>query len=475
MSLYAGVGALNAILLATGYCLLAASLWGRSLSCWVSYAGVALLAGAGVVGTGVLFAYMCGAPNGAVALASAAVASAGAGLAATRWRRWRAFVSAPPAPERTAPSRVEATAETAALTAVAVIAAVAFVRGFRSSPWLDDVWGIWVPKGRALDKLGLDPRLFAPAGPYDTFGVLNYPLWWSGLTGLDLRFVRYVDLRAVDGQSTLLVLGFFATAGRLLWGHVRPWLIAAALLLLAESPEFFRHLQGGLADLALAIYFSLCVAAAVGWIATGRGFYLLLATAFGFTAIQIKTEALPQLAVVAVLTLAVAWRVAPARVRALVVSWAIVFVGDVPWAVWRHVHDVASHETVPLSRALSPSFLSDRYDRLGPSAETVARHLFVPHEWALVVPLALCLALLVAFLERRPIWLSPWLLVAALYLLWIWIYWTHPDPLDYILQTSSYRTVDATILTAWFAVPLLAERALRNRRGTSAVSNACST
>jgi len=461
VSLYAGVGALNALFLAAGYCVLAGSLRGRSLLCWASYAGIAFLAGAGLVGTAATFAFIGGAPNGAVALSAAVAAVCAVGLAGASSTRWRAFAAAPGTRSRAASSRLGVVVETAAIAAVAALAVLAFVRGFRSSPWLDDVWGIWVPKGRALDKVGLDPRLFAPGTRYDSFGVLHYPLWWSALTGLDLRFVRYVDLRAVNGQATLLVLGFFAAAARLLWGRARPWLLAGALLLLAESPEFFRHMQGGIADLPLAIYLSLCAAAAVGWIATGSGFYVALAGALGATALQIKSEALPQLAVIAALTLLLAWRTRGRRVRALLAAWALAFLGTVPWALWRSIHDVRTIETVPLSRALSPSYLGDRYDRLGPSAETVARHLFGPHDWLLIVPLALVLSAAAALLERRIAWLWPSALVAALYLLWIWIYWTHPDALEYILQTSSYRTVDSTVLAAWFAVPLLAERVLQ--------------
>jgi hypothetical protein len=460
VSLIAGVGALNVLLLAIGYCVLAGPLWGKSAACWASYGGVALLAGAGVGGTGMVFAYICGAPNGAVALAAAAAVAAGGGAAAAASRRWRAWAAAPPAPARPAPSRGVAVLETALLGALAVVVLAVLAGGFRTTPWLDDVWGIWVPKGRTLDRLGLDARMLAPSSTYATFGVLHYPLWWPALTGLDLRFVRYIDLRAVDAQTALLVLAFFGAALRLLWGYVRPWVLGAPLLLLACSPEFSRHARGGLADLPLALYLSLGGLAAVAWIVHGRGFHLLLVAAFGATALQIKAEGTSQLLILAAFTLLLAWRVASRRLPGLVLTWALAFLSAVPWLVWRRVHGVHAEETVPLSRALSPSYLIDRSGRLGPSAETVARHLSTPHEWLFLVPLALALSLTGALRKRRALWLGPALLVAVLYLFWVGVYWTHPDALDYILGTSSYRTVDVTVLLAALALPLLAESLL---------------
>ena len=86
----------------------------------------------------------------------------------------------------------------AAFGVVAAVCVVGVVGGFRSTPWLDDVWGIWLPKGLALWHHGLDERLFAPSGEYVTFGVPDYPLWWSVVTRLDVQAVGGLDVRVVS-------------------------------------------------------------------------------------------------------------------------------------------------------------------------------------------------------------------------------------------------------------------------------------
>jgi hypothetical protein len=460
MSLLAGLVLLNGLLLGAGYCVIAGPLAGRALRCWISYAGVAFMVGAGVVGTGVSFAYVAGAPNGVVALAATlgcvALLGIGAGVASPRWR------TALPTPRAREDRRGTAVviAETAFFTALAAVAIILLIGGVRSSPWLDDVWAIWVPKGHTLDRIGLDPRVFVPEPRYLGFGVPQYPLWWPSITGLDLRFVRYVDLRAVAAQDTLLLVGFLGAVARLLWAQVRPWILGGSLLLVAASPELARHARGGLADLPLGLYLALCGLAAFCWLTRGSGLHLALTVLFGATALQIKTEAGPQLAILAVFSLA-GVRVAGGRpVRALAAAWAAAAVFAVPWLIWVADNDVHAEGTVSLRHALSPSYLADRAGRIAPAAETIGRQLVDRSEWLALVPLSLLLALAVTIRERRARWLVPSLLLSVLYLFWIWIYWTDPNRLDYVIGTSSYRVVDATVLLSAIGIPITAERLL---------------
>jgi len=68
-----------------------------------------------------------------------------------------------------------------AVSAFALVAILGFalVGGFRSSPWLDDTWYFWLPKGRALDVLGLTPRLWHPnLALHMTFGHDYESLWF---------------------------------------------------------------------------------------------------------------------------------------------------------------------------------------------------------------------------------------------------------------------------------------------------------
>ena len=262
MSLVAGVLVLNAAFLAAGYALLGPARWR------LSWAGVALLVGAGSVGTLVFFATILGL-HASLPVAAAVTAAVVVG-GFLFWRR---------NPVAAAPSQVRPLSSwaAAAFGVVAAVCAVGVVGGFRSAPWLDDVWGIWLPKGLALWHHGLDERLFAPSGQYVTFGVPDYPLWWSVVTSLDVQAVGGLDVRVVCAQLALLTVAFVGAVARLLWDCVRPPVLAGSLLLLVLSPELWRHVQGGVADLPLAIYLALAVVAGARWLQTREPFLLALA------------------------------------------------------------------------------------------------------------------------------------------------------------------------------------------------------
>jgi len=455
----------NLVLAAVGYCVLSASLAGRRPTSWASFAGVALLVGASLVGVGTFVAATVGLTTGLATFAGVALLIAVSGLIFRRicTDRLRAFVAAAPSPPQPPPSRLGRLLTLIAGFGVVVVGAFALVGGFRSSPWLDDVWGIWLPKGVALDGHGLDPRLFTESGRYVTFEVLDYPLWWSILLNLDLQFVGSVDLRAVNAQLTLLALAFLAAAVRLLHGYVRPWLLAAVALMLAASPEFFRHAQGGIADLPLAIYLSLYLLALAGWLVTRRGFYLLLAFPFAAAALAIKSEGLPELLIVLAVVTLLAVVYAREAVPGLLIASSAALLTTVPWFVWRLAHGIENQ--VAVTDALSPAYLADRTERLGPSIEAIGRHLALPQEWLALVPLVVGLGILGAVSSRRLTWLVPPFLLGAVFLFWIWAYWAETENLDYLLTTSSYRVADSLVLLAWVLLPVQGELLLRSLPG----------
>jgi hypothetical protein len=445
-SMVLAVLALNAMLLAAGLCALAPVLRGRTPLAWASYAGVALLVGAGLVGTLLFFGAIVGLEVGLVTFSVAASIVALAGIAVSR--RWRLDAEEPePRPQ----SPLEEAVTLVAGFAVVAIALLAAIGAFRSSPWLDDSWGIWLPKGIALTELGLDDRLFAPNGTHAVFGVLDYPLWWSALTGLGVQVVGDVDVRVMNAQLALLSLAFLGAAARLLWGHVRPWLLAVALLLVAASPEFLRHMQGGLADLPLAIYLSLGGVAGFLWLRAGTRWYLPLTVVFLATAVQIKTEALPEVAALLAVGL-IAGR--GCRLR-LAIAGAIVLAAALPWLAWRAAHDISTR--VPLSEAVDPGYLTDRADRLGPALESVGTHLVDPTEWLLIVPLFVVLTLAVRAYSTLAA-------VAAVLAVVVFAYWIDRDAIDYLVDTSAYRTIDGAVLLAALLLPLAAEALLQQRQ-----------
>src|SRR5687767_7385205 len=422
MSLLAGVLVLNAAFLAAGYALLGPARWGPS------WAGVALLAGAGSVGMLVFFATIVGlhASLAVAAIVTAAVVVGGFVF----WRR-------NPAEAAASRGRSLDPWTAAAFGVIAAVCVVGVVGGFRSAPWLDDVWGIWLPKGLALWHHGLDERLFAPNGEYVAFGVPDYPLWWSVVTSLDVQAVGSLDVRVVCAQLALLTVAFVGAVARLLWDCVRPPVLAGSLRLLVLSPELWRHVQGGLADLPLAIYLALALVAGARWLQTREPFLLALSGFSLAVALQIKTEALVEVAALVVVGALFARRL----------LWtALALLAALPWLAWRFAHDVPGRAELDLTRV----------ERVPDAARAVSEHLLDPTEWLVIVPLAIVLALV----ARKPrVLLAPGALLAVV----LTAYWIDRDEINFVLATSSYRVIDPVVLSAAVLIPLLAESFLQQR------------
>ena len=418
----AGVIAVNAVFMVAGYALLGPQR--RRLS----WAGVALLVGAGAVGTLVFFATIAGLHASLGVAAASAVTLVVAGT--LFWRRVPATLE--PSVERSL-----GPLSAAAFGIVTAVCIVGVVGGFRSSPWLDDVWGIWLPKGLALWHHGLDERLFAPNGEYVTFGVLDYPLWWSVITSLDVQAAGSLDVRVVCAQLALLTVAFVAAVARLLWDCVRPPVLAGSLLLLVLSPELWRHVQGGLADLPLEIYLALAVLAGARWLQTREPFLFALAGFSLAVALQIKTEALVEVAALVLVGALFARRL----------LWgALALLAALPWLAWRVAHDVPGRAELDLTRV----------ERLPDAARALAEHLFDPTEWLVLVPLTIVLALA----ARKPkVLLVPGALLAVI----LAAYWIDRDEINFVLATSAYRVIDPVVLSAAVLIPLLAESFLQQR------------
>jgi hypothetical protein len=470
MGLVAGVVALNAALTAVGYALLYPVLRGRRALVYASYGGVALLVGAGSVGVALCILAPTGIRIGLLAFVLTATVLAAAGLAAGR------LFALDADPRSAKPPATIAGDVIVTVSAFALVAILGFalVGGFRSSPWLDDTWYFWLPKGRALDLLGLTPRLWHPnpslhmvfGNDYESLWFIrpDNPLWWSILLNLDMRFVGSIDLRAVDGQLAFLLIAFFAAAARLLWGRVRLSILLPALVVLASAPEFLRQGQGGDADVPLAIYLALALLAAVGWLALRNRFALALFVVLGATAIAIKSEGILELVLDVAIVSVVAWR---AR-RALLPLWAglaAAVATSVPWFAWRAAHGVSN--VFSLRDALSPSYLLDHTDLLRSALDVLGDHLTSVREWSLIVPLAVLLGLIGFARERRAAWLAPVAFLGLGYLLFVWVTWADPQG-AFRLVASAYRYVTPPIVLAGVFLPVLGERLAQSSARASA-------
>lgn len=458
--LVGGVLGLNAIVLVVGYALLAPTLRGRSLGSWLTYAGLALLTGLMGIGVTMTLLAVLDARAGVAELVLVAAALVLAGSSAA-WRipqPWRARIAAPEAVPSPPRSRLSDIVATSACFGVAAVCAFGVVGGFRSSAWLDDVWYFWLPRGVAIDQVGLDPRLFAPSDVYFGFANPYYPLLWSLVANLDVAFAGAFDLRAVNAQLAIVVVAFVAATARLLWGRVRPAILWPCLLLLVSSPALFRQAQAGGADLPLAFYLVLAVLAAIGWIVYRLPFALIVLFVGAAGALALKREGLPQLLVfLVVLSLAAL----PGRRRALVGLWltvAAAFLTSVPWLLWQATHEGLRDRIT--AAVADPSRTVDRGEQAERALEQLVTWSTRPQEWLVVLPVFFGLALVGLIRERRLHWLVPPGLVLAGYLFWVWFFVT--DPYNTVASFPiAYRVVDALLVLSAVLVPLLAERLLR--------------
>ena len=152
-------------------------------------------------------------------------------------------------------------------------------------------------KGLALWHQASTASLSAD-GDYVTFGVPDYPLWWSALGALDVQAVGSLDVRVMTAQFGILAAAFLMTVARLLWERVRPSFAVAGVALIALSPEFWRHAHGGIAGLPLAIYVALFALTLAAWVSGGEGWLLGVAVVAGVTAARVKTEGVVEVMII---------------------------------------------------------------------------------------------------------------------------------------------------------------------------------
>jgi hypothetical protein len=454
-SLIAGVAQLNVIFLSVGYCLLAPVLKELSASTWPTFAGLALLVGAASVGVALCVLAVFGLRTGPSTCAAVAGVLASAGVLAAvlvpsqRLQVIR-FHAVPPGPER-----LGSIFGSAAAAFVAGMCVLTIFAAFRATPWLNDAWTFWLPKGLMLSGHGLDPRPFAQPDLYVGFVSPDYPLWWSVLGGLEMDFVGRIDLRALNAEIAILLAALIASVARLLWGRVQPWIVWMALLVLVISAELLHQTQSGGADVPLAVYLALAVLAGTLWLTSGEGFFLALAAVAAAAAASIKVEGAPQLALLVAFPALLVWRTGRWRSAALVGVLVAAWATSVPWLIWRALHGVDSEFS--LRNGLDPGYLAEHAGRVWPSAHVVTSSL-VGRDWPLIVPLFFALTILGVILERRPLWLVPAAAFGICFAFWVWTYWAGSIPLDFWLQTSAYRVVDGLLLAVAVTIPLMAQQ-----------------
>lgn len=316
-----------------------------------------------------------------------------------------------------------------------------------------DAWAMWTFKARALVLLdGLDTRLFA--GEAYRALHLDYPLLVPALEAVDFRFMGRIDTRIVDVQFWLLFAGFLGAAAQLLRDRVAAVVLWAGLLLLGIAPSLAIQLRWSIADFPLALFFGLAALAGWSYLESGRAPFAALLALFAGAAWATKREGLAfvVLLYLVLLAFALARRVS---VVPLVLAGAASLVAVLPWRIWVNAHDLEPKE-LPLGKAVNPSYLLDRTDRVGPAVRGLAEQAFKPGWWLAILPLLL-ISTVLALRDRRgrPLAVFVLSLVGLMFLSLLWAYWGDRPEIHQHVAHTARRVVTSALVVCGLFLPLL--------------------
>ena len=316
-----------------------------------------------------------------------------------------------------------------------------------------DAWAMWTFKARALVLLdGLDTRLFA--GEAYRALHLDYPLLVPALEAIDFRFMGRIDTRIVDVQFWLLFAGFLGAAAQLLRDRVAAVVLWAGLLLLGIAPSLAIQLRWSIADFPLALFFGLAALAGWRYLESRRAPFAALLALFAGAAWATKREGLAfvVLLYLVLLAFALARRVS---VVPLVLAGAASLVAVLPWRIWVNAHDLEPKE-LPLGKAVNPSYLLDRTDRVGPAVRGLAEQAFKPGWWLAILPLLL-ISTVLALRDRRgrPLAVFVLSLVGLMFLSLLWAYWGDRPEIHQHVAHTARRVVTSALVVCGLFLPLL--------------------
>jgi hypothetical protein len=345
-----------------------------------------------------------------------------------------------------------------AVGAAALIAALVLLghawATYELRPLLEwDGWAIWGTKARALYEFG---GATGPVFTSEAYLPLQHPLLLPSLEAIDFRAMGEYDPTLVHVQLALLALGFLLAFVGLLRDRVPAALVGLTVLAILAAEPVLKQLSTNLADVPLAFFVALGLVAAGRWLASGERWALVVAALFLGAATLTKGEGLFFALAALVALVPFAWR----RSRELAASAAAVVAIVLPWRLFVALEDLPLVE-YRFRNALSPGYLSDHADRVGPALEGLGEEIF-SLDWGLLVPFfvaALVTALLVgrhALAGFAALWAA--LSFAGLVL----VYWISIIPIELALVWSGDRTIVTLLVGAAALATLLAgESAVR--------------
>jgi hypothetical protein len=342
--------------------------------------------------------------------------------------------------------------------AIALLAAFLVVLGVDllfQPLWAYDAWAQWTPKAKSFVLFdGLNARYFQTTAPNS-----DYPILVPALEAIDFRFMGGFATQVLHLQFFLLIVGYAGALFELLLPRARAIFVWALVATVVVAPSLGIQAAYALADVPLAVFFSLGGLFAWIWLEEEDLGALALFALFSAAAVASKNEGLlfvgTLFAVVLVLSVfGRAWRAALLTVAA----GAVALVGIVPWRLWARSHHLTNYYA-------GSALHLDRIGRVPTSAARLLRESFDPTSWLALLPLAVVAAVLAwvyGGARRGP--LMVFAVLALSFIELVLIYWATSLPFDYDLNTTARRVIMAPLLFAAALSPPLLEQAVRGAR-----------
>jgi hypothetical protein len=456
---YAGLLALDCLLLATGASVLFALGLLRGRSGW-RLAGLAFLVGWACFGVLDSLALVAGlavtVPEAVVLCAALSVA------AAANYRRIPAARPALALEEQSPWLRLLGLGAAALLAAYLVALLVQALVAPADPFW--DSWAFWLPKAKSIYFFG---GLDTGPGAFTSFANRDYPPLLPGMDATAFHFMGGVHPAALPVQGWALAAAFVAAVAALLGRRVPAGILWPSLATIVVMPRFAHYALSALADAPLALMLGLAAVCAALWLLDGDRRHAALCGVFLAASALLKNEGLLfGLFLVLALGVAVLFETRT-RWRTVLALAAVPLLAILPWKIWLGANgEPTSSPYYRFSDLLHPGYLAGRAHRLGTAVYDLPQYLLAPHRWLLTVPLAVAAAVLVA--RRRPgLALLPVGFVVLALLGTATIYWISSIPVDWYIATSAERVVLSMVVVAGALFPLLLAEAPLARRAAA--------
>jgi hypothetical protein len=322
--------------------------------------------------------------------------------------------------------------------------------------WAYDAWAQWTPKAKSFVVFnGLDANYFRTSAPNS-----DYPVLVPALEAIDFRFMGGFATQVLHLQFFLLIAGYAGALFELLLPRARAVFVWALVATVVVAPSLGIQAGYALADVPLAVFFSLAGIFAWLWLEERDGAALVLLGLFAAAALDAKNEGELFAGTLLVVLVVIAGAQRFWREAALVVGAGVVaaLVGFLPWRLWARAHHLTDYYA-----GSSPSL--DHLGRIPIAAGRLLREAFDPTSWLALLPLAIvaaALAWIYGGARRGPLLVVA--LIALTYVELVYVYWSTALPFDYDLNTTARRVVTSPLLFAAALAPLLLEQAVRGSR-----------